>query len=151
MQNKLHKSSRYERVYFLLTFAGLGCFLLSFLMMGLAPWTTLNQTVSAAGSPANPYINADGSATSVGRGRLIYIREGCWHCHSQFVRPVAGEPFRYGPASQAWESMYDIPHTYGTRRVGPDLSREAGRRSDDWQFAHLYNPRYTTPQSIMQG
>ncbi|RME61244.1 MAG: hypothetical protein D6780_02060 [Candidatus Dadabacteria bacterium] len=139
----------FEKAGFVALMAGVGCFLLSFVGMGLAPWTTLKHIRAPVKSPLNPYYDSKGNLTPVGLGRKIYIREGCWHCHSQFVRPVAGEPFRYGPPSKAWESMYDIPQTYGTRRIGPDLSREAGRRSDDWHFAHLYNPRYTVPLSVM--
>lgn len=134
---------------FVLLFAGLGCFVLSFVGMGLAPWTTLKNVTKAAQSSSNPYYDESGNLTAVGRGRKVYIKEGCWHCHSQFVRPVAGETFRYGPVSQAFETMHDIPHTFGTRRVGPDLSREAGRRSNDWHHAHFYNPRSTTPLSVM--
>jgi len=141
-----------ESASFILIFAGVGCFVLSLLAMGLAPWTSLRHvTAPLKKKIANPYYDKEGNLNSVGRGRDLYIKEGCWHCHSQFVRPVAGEPYRYGPASQAWESMYDVPNTFGTRRVGPDLSREAGRRSNDWHFAHLYNPRFTTPESIMPG
>ena len=144
-------SSKFERPIFFMLVAGVGCFILSFVAMGLSPWTSLNVITEAAGSRSNPYFDENGKLNSIGRGRQIYIREACWHCHSQFVRPVAGEPYRYGPASKAWESMYDVPQTFGTRRIGPDLSREAGRRSDDWHFAHFYNPRFTTPQSVMPG
>ncbi len=144
----MSKNNYYERPVFLMLAAGVGFFLLSFVGMGLAPWTSLKNVTQQAQSQSNPYYT-DGKINSVGRGRKLYIQEGCWHCHSQFVRPVAGEPFRYGPFSQAWESRFDIPQLFGTRRVGPDLSREAGRHSDDWHFAHLYNPRSTTPQSIM--
>jgi cbb3-type cytochrome c oxidase subunit II len=142
---------KFEKPIFFLLVGGLGCFILSFVVMGLSPWTSLNAVTQAAKSKENPYIEKDGTISSIGRGRKVYIREACWHCHSQFVRPVAGEPYRYGPASEAWESMHDIPQTFGTRRIGPDLSREAGRRSDDWHFAHFYNPRTTTPQSVMPG
>lgn len=145
------KPNRFESATFFAVVAGLGCFLLSFVAMGLAPWTSLKRMTDQAKSAANPYVDEKGELNSVGRGRQLYIKEACWHCHSQFVRPVAGEPFRYGPPSQAWESMFDIPQTFGTRRIGPDLSREAGRRSNDWQLAHLYNPRSTTPLSVMPG
>lgn len=145
----MDKNRFYERPAFLMLAAGVGFFLLSFIAMGLAPWTSLRKVTEISKGDANPYIGPDGQYTSVGRGRQLYIREACWHCHSQFVRPVAGEPFRYGPVSQAWENRFDVPQLYGTRRVGPDLSRESGRHSDDWHFAHLYNPRSTTPLSIM--
>jgi cytochrome c oxidase cbb3-type subunit I/II len=61
------------------------------------------------------------------RGRQIYIREGCWYCHSMYVRPVAGEQRRWGPVSQVGEYAYDVPHTFGTRRIGPDLTRDGGK------------------------
>ncbi|MFK7820270.1 MAG: cbb3-type cytochrome c oxidase subunit II [Planctomycetaceae bacterium] len=75
-------------------------------------------------------------------GRKIYIGEGCWHCHSQFIRPVANEEERWGPVSEAWEYQNELqrPVMFGTRRVGPDLSREGGRRSNDWHAVHFYQP-----------
>jgi cbb3-type cytochrome c oxidase subunit II len=140
-----------EKPMFVLLVAGFGCFLLSFIGMGLGPWISLSSTMEPPEQMAasNPYKDEDGETTAIGRGRQTYIQEGCWHCHSQFVRPVANEEFRYGPVSKAWEYMYDVPNTFGTRRIGPDLSREAGRRSDDWHYAHLWNPRTTVPRSIM--
>jgi len=83
------------------------------------------------------------------RGRDVYIREGCWYCHSQYVRPVAGEAFRWGPVSEAGEYAFDQPHLFGTRRIGPDLTRVGGKYGDDWHYAHLWNPRLTAPESIM--
>jgi cytochrome c oxidase cbb3-type subunit 2 len=83
------------------------------------------------------------------RGRRVYIREGCWYCHSQYVRPVAGEEMRWGPLSQAGEYAFDLPHLMSTRRVGPDLTRVGLKYSDDWHYAHHWNPRLTAPDSIM--
>jgi mono/diheme cytochrome c family protein len=124
----------------------LAFFLLSFIGMGLGPWTTLKRTLVSPGD--NPYVVGE-DAAKIKRGREIYIREGCWHCHSQFVRPVANEESRYGPVSEARESAWDIPQLFGTRRIGPDLAREAGRRPDDWHYAHLYRPRNVVPESVM--
>lgn len=140
-----------EKPMFVLLVAGFGFFMLSFVGMGLGPWLSLSATMDPPKeiADANPYRDANGDKNAAGRGRDVYINEGCWHCHSQFVRPVANEEFRYGPVSQAWESMYDVPNTFGTRRIGPDLARQAGRRSDDWHYAHLWNPRSTVPRSIM--
>ncbi len=121
-------------------------FMLSFVGMGLAPWTTLRHTIPKGG--LNPYRDGE-DAPKLRRGRAIYIREGCWHCHSQFVRPIGNEESRYGPVSEARESQYDVPQLFGTRRIGPDLAREAGRRPDDWHYAHLYNPRNVVPRSVM--
>lgn len=83
------------------------------------------------------------------RGRAVYIREGCWYCHSQYVRPVAGETRRWGPITQAGEYAYDRPHLFSTRRIGPDLSRVGLKYSDGWHLAHFWNPRMLSPDSIM--
>lgn len=84
-------------------------------------------------------------------GRDAYIAEACWHCHSQFVRPVSNEDQRFGKVSWADEYRNEmfLPHLFGTRRVGPDLIREAGRHGNDWHAAHLFDPRLVTPQSVM--
>ena len=83
------------------------------------------------------------------RGRQVYIREGCWYCHSQYVRPVTGETRRWGPVTQAGEYAFDMPHLFSTRRIGPDLSRVGLKYSDAWHLAHFWNPRMLTPDSIM--
>ncbi len=83
------------------------------------------------------------------RGRDTYGRQICWHCHSQYVRPVNEEDKRWGPVSQTGEYAFDTPHFFGTRRTGPDLHREGGLRPDDWHVAHFYNPRWTVPASVM--
>ncbi|ROS05264.1 cytochrome c oxidase cbb3-type subunit 2 [Sinobacterium caligoides] len=82
-------------------------------------------------------------------GRDIYIREGCNVCHSQMIRPFRAETERYGHYSVAGESVYDHPFLWGSKRTGPDLARVGGRYSDEWQRAHLYNPRDVVPESIM--
>jgi cytochrome c oxidase cbb3-type subunit I/II len=82
-------------------------------------------------------------------GRRVYIREGCWYCHSQYVRPVTGETRRWGPVTQAGEYAYDLPHLFSTRRIGPDLSRVGLKYSDAWHLAHFWNPRMLFPDSIM--
>ncbi|HEY0635326.1 MAG TPA: cbb3-type cytochrome c oxidase subunit II [Gammaproteobacteria bacterium] len=83
------------------------------------------------------------------RGRAVYTREGCWYCHSQYVRPVAGETRRWGPISQAGEFAYDLPHLFSTRRIGPDLARVGLKYSDAWHIAHFWDPRMLTRDSIM--
>ena len=83
------------------------------------------------------------------RGRAVYIREGCWYCHSQYVRPVAGEEMRWGPLSEAGEYAWDQPHLLSTRRIGPDLTRVGLKFSDDWHYAHHWDPRAVVPESIM--
>jgi cytochrome c oxidase cbb3-type subunit 2 len=82
-------------------------------------------------------------------GRNVYVREGCYLCHSQMVRPFRDEVERYGPYSLAAESMYDHPFQWGSKRTGPDLARVGGRYSDEWHRAHLKNPRSVVPESIM--
>ena len=82
-------------------------------------------------------------------GREIYIREGCYACHSQMVRSLADELDRYGPYSLAAESAYDHPMLWGSKRTGPDLARLGEKYSDDWHAAHLINPRDVVPASIM--
>jgi cytochrome c oxidase cbb3-type subunit 2 len=83
------------------------------------------------------------------RGRDIYVREGCYNCHSQMIRPFRDELERYGHYSLAAESMYDHPFQWGSKRTGPDLARVGGRYSDDWQAQHLRSPRALVPASIM--
>jgi len=82
-------------------------------------------------------------------GRDIYIREGCHVCHTQKVRPFRAETERYGHYSVAGEGVYERPFLWGSKRTGPDLARVGGRYSDDWQRAHLYNPRDVVPESNM--
>lgn len=82
-------------------------------------------------------------------GRDIYVREGCYTCHSQMIRPFRDEVERYGHYSLAAESMYDHPFQWGSKRTGPDLARVGGRYSDEWHKAHLIDPRSVVPESIM--
>jgi len=84
-------------------------------------------------------------------GRNIYVREGCYLCHSQMIRALRDEVERYGHYSLAAESMYDHPFQWGSKRTGPDLARVGGKYSDEWHVAHLENPRAVVPQSIMPG
>jgi cytochrome c oxidase cbb3-type subunit 2 len=82
-------------------------------------------------------------------GRDVYIREGCYNCHSQMVRSLHEEIMRYGPASTAGESVWDHPFQWGSKRTGPDLARVGGRYSDEWHRIHLLNPRDVVPESNM--
>ncbi|MFP3920112.1 MAG: cytochrome-c oxidase, cbb3-type subunit II [Dichotomicrobium sp.] len=84
-------------------------------------------------------------------GRDIYVREGCYTCHSQMVRTLRDEVERYGHYSLAAESMYDHPFQWGSKRTGPDLARVGGKYSDEWHVAHLKDPRAVVPESIMPG
>ena len=82
-------------------------------------------------------------------GRDVYIREGCYLCHSQMIRPFRSETERYGPYSLPGESVYDHPFQFGSKRTGPDLARVGGRYSDDWHRVHMLNPRDVVPESNM--
>ena len=82
-------------------------------------------------------------------GRDVYIREGCYVCHSQMIRPMRDEVERYGHYSLAAESMYDHPFQWGSKRTGPDLARVGGRYSDEWHVDHLTNPQAVVPESVM--
>jgi cytochrome c oxidase cbb3-type subunit 2 len=82
-------------------------------------------------------------------GRDIYVREGCYNCHSQMVRPLLAETERYGHYSVAGEAVYDHPFQFGSKRTGPDLARVGGRYTDDWHRIHLNNPRDVVPESNM--
>lgn len=84
-------------------------------------------------------------------GRNIYLREGCYVCHSQMIRPFRDEAERYGHYSLAAESMYDHPFQWGSKRTGPDLARVGGKYSNDWHVVHMIDPRSVVPESIMPG
>lgn len=90
-------------------------------------------------------------ASALRTGHKAYVAEGCWHCHSQFVRPVSNEERRWGPVAKTEEYQNELqrPVLFGTRRVGPDLSREGGRRSSDWHAVHFFRPQDLSPRSPM--
>jgi cbb3-type cytochrome c oxidase subunit II len=146
-----------EKFSTLFLVAGLFSFLLAFGLLGL--WPAI-MTERMEGRPLPSEIPADFSSyyktvdeyqAALLLGRDIYIKEACWHCHSQFVRPVGNESVRYGLVSVPgeYQNALSLPQLFGTRRVGPDLSREAGKRTNDWHFAHLYNPKLVEPESVM--
>ncbi len=108
----------------------------------IAPLFTIHQTVEEA-PDMRVYTPLELA------GRNIYIREGCYACHSQMIRTLRDEVERYGPYSLAVESKYDHPMLWGSKRTGPDLARIGGKYSDEWHVAHLNNPRAVMPESIM--
>lgn len=108
----------------------------------IAPLFTIDETVETA-----PNMRVYTPLELAGRD--IYIREGCYACHSQMIRTLRDEVERYGPYSLAVESKYDHPMLWGSKRTGPDLARIGGKYSDHWQVMHLNNPRDVVPQSIM--
>lgn len=160
--------------------AGLGFFALAFLSNGVVPILMYSHLKEKSveeliedqkGRPYNimtvfrdlkvtyrePFAKHVGEADETNlaqllrEGRAIYTGEGCWHCHSQFIRPVSNEERRWGPVAQSWEYQNELqrPVMFGTRRVGPDLSREGGRRSSDWHATHFFKPKMTSPLSVM--
>lgn len=153
--------------------AGVLTFLLGFFLQGAMPMITLRKLSIASVEEiaqtippsfhdlAEDYpeefrrafgeVNPESFARALRRGKEIYIAEACWHCHSQFVRPVSKEDLRFGPVStpEEYQNHMNLPHLFGTRRVGPDLIRQAGKHSNDWQMAHLYDPRSVAPYSVM--
>ena len=137
--------SRFLRMsYLVAAIGGVGFFLMSILLLGVWPGRALERQTRQT-IPEHP-LNLTASEQ---RGRAIYAREGCAYCHTQQIRYVANDVARFGAATLAWETVFDYPHLWGTRRIGPDLSREAGVRSADWQLSHLYAPRSLVGDSVM--
>ena len=154
--------------------AGVGFFLLAFLGNGIVPMImykdrpeqTAEQVVNTrtltqfrdlqsrypeAFEAAFGEASAEACAAALRLGRQIYVGEGCWHCHSQFVRPVSNESRRFGPVSKSEEYDNELqrPVLFGMRRVGPDLSREGGRRGNDWHAVHFHRPQTVSANSPM--
>ena len=154
--------------------AGIGFFLLAFLGNGAVPMImykdrheqtaeevvnkrVLNQFRDLAERYPEQFqaafgeVSVEKCAEALRLGRQIYVGEGCWHCHSQFVRPVSNESRRYGPVSKTEEYDNELqrPVLFGTRRVGPDLSREGGRRGNDWHAVHFWKPTTVSHNSPM--
>lgn len=153
--------------------AGVITFLLGFFLQGVMPILTLRRLpvasvaeIAADVQPEFEQLAADypeefarhfgevtpaSYARALELGREVYVSEACWHCHSQFVRPVSKEDLRFGPVSQPeeYQNEMNLPHLFGTRRVGPDLIRVAGKYSNDWHAAHLYHPPSVAPYSVM--
>jgi cytochrome c oxidase cbb3-type subunit I/II len=126
--------------------AGFGFFVLSFVVLGILPAMQLQAEINRTAPRAMQRLTP-----SEEHGRVVYGREGCAYCHTEQVRTIGVDVRRFGAPTAAWETRYDYPQLWGTRRIGPDLSRENGLRTEDWQYGHLYNPRSTVPDSIMPG
>ena len=112
-------------------------------LVEIVPLFYINETVEDVKGAVRPYTPLEV------RGRDIYVREGCYLCHSQQIRPFRDEWLRYGHYSLAAESQYDHPFQWGSKRTGPDLARVGGKYSNQWQVQHLNAPRSVVPQSIM--
>jgi len=162
-----------ERIGASFLIAGVLTFLLGFFLQGLMPVITLRHLSVASVEDVAAHVppefyqlaqdypdefrrdfgtpSPESLAKALRLGKSWYQAEACWHCHSQFVRPVSKEDLRFGPVSTPaeYQNMMHLPHLFGTRRVGPDLIREAGKHSNDWHMAHLYDPRSVAPYSVM--
>lgn len=134
-----------ERMVFIMFVAGIGFFVFAFVGLGLTPWFNIHNEIEAHKKTeyVPPYTPLQL------KGRQVYIGNGCYYCHSQFVRPVADDPLRFGAVSQAWEYKHQYPNLLSTRRKGPDLTREGLDHPADWEYVHLYDPRLVVPWSIM--
>jgi cytochrome c oxidase cbb3-type subunit I/II len=131
-------------VYAVASVGGLGFFALSFLVLGIIPARDLQAEIARTISrEVRPPTAAEQ------RGRLIYGRDGCAYCHTEQIRTTLADVARFGAPTAAWETQYDYPQLWGTRRIGPDLARESDVRSGDWQLTHLYNPRLVVRDSVM--
>lgn len=165
-----------ERFHTMFFVAGVGCFAIAFVLSMVFPWMTLGtyhgmefKTMEELSSVQTrefqelvqahegAFQEAWGEPTAevygevLRRGRDLYIGQACWHCHSQYIREVSNEAQRFGPptVAQDYQNALNQPHLWGTRRVGPDLSREGGLRSNDWHIAHMINPKDVVPTSVM--
>lgn len=130
--------------YLIAGVCGVGFFVLSVGLLGVWPGRVLERETKAS-SPAHPLQ----MTLSEQRGRELYASLGCAYCHTQQVRSLDADTARFGKATKVWETQFDYPHLWGTRRVGPDLSREATLHPEDWQLTHLYEPRAIVPDSVM--
>lgn len=162
-----------EKLPTILLVAGVGCFGLAAVVSGYLPLAHLSKIEvkpleEIVSEPSYEWVdlskrypdqfkkyygepNVESYRKALRLGRDTYIAEACWHCHSQFVRPVSNEDQRFGKVSYAAEYQNEmfLPHLFGTRRVGPDLIREAGKHGNDWHVAHLYDPTIVVPVSVM--
>lgn len=167
-------NNRVERFGFLFLVGGLGLFAFSVVVQGVLPWFSLRdipmeKIEEISQDPTEDFYklasvdypeefaryfgepSSEAFAETLLLGKAIYIAEGCWHCHSQFVRPVSNEDLRFGRVStfQEHQNELQMPPLLGTRRVGPDLIRESGKHTNDWHIAHFYEPRNVVPTSVM--
>jgi cytochrome c oxidase cbb3-type subunit I/II len=124
--------------------AGVGFFALSFIVLAIIPGKELEHEIKRVAPVTMATLTA-----SEQRGRVIYGREGCAYCHTEQVRSLAVDVQRFGAPTEPWETKYDYPQLWGTRRIGPDLSREFNLHTPDWQLTHLFNPRLVVRDSVM--
>ncbi|WP_084080391.1 cbb3-type cytochrome c oxidase subunit I [Edaphobacter aggregans] len=125
--------------------AGIGFFVISFVALAIYPAIRLHAQIART-TPSGARLELTASEK---RGAKLYAVDGCAYCHSQQVRFTDADKWRFGTPTQAWETQNEFPQMWGTRRIGPDLAREAEKRTKDWQLVHLYNPQYVVPDSMM--
>jgi cytochrome c oxidase cbb3-type subunit I/II len=130
--------------YFVAGVAGIAFFVMSVALLGIWPRQVLSQQTASMAPPG-----ALALTPAEARGREIYAREGCAYCHTQQIRYTQADIARFGAPTLAWETRFDYPHLWGTRRIGPDLSRTAATRTANWHYVHLYAPRSVVPLSVM--
>ncbi len=137
-------TERHKKLERNVTLLGVGAFIAVAIggIVEIAPLFWIDNTIEKV-KGVRPYTPLEQA------GRDIFIREGCYNCHSQMIRPFRDEVERYGHYSLAAESMYDHPFQWGSKRTGPDLARVGGRYSDEWHVQHLKDPRSVVPESIM--
>jgi cbb3-type cytochrome oxidase cytochrome c subunit/cytochrome c5 len=133
-----------RKAYGIAGIAGIAFFVMSVALLGVWPARVLEEQTRAMGPERPLYL----TGAELG-GRAVYAREGCAYCHTQQVRYVDADVARFGAPTLAWETQFDAPHLWGTRRIGPDLARAGGTRSADWQLLHLFAPRLVVPLSVM--
>lgn len=167
-----------ERFHTIFFVAGLGCFGIAFLLSLVFPWMTLDRyhgmdfsgwdeltreeridphfrdladTYPEAFAEHYGEVRPESYREALQLGRDLYVGQACWHCHSQYIRVVSNEEQRFGVPSNAqeYQNALNQPHLWGTRRVGPDLTREGGQRSNDWHVAHFLEPKDVVPSSVM--
>ena len=167
-----------ERFYTFVFVAGIGCFAIAFLLSMVFPWMSLadyhgmdyRTMEDLAAEPSLEFqqlasefpdafqeafgtseASPEAYAEALQRGRDLYAGQACWHCHSQYVREGSNEEQRFGPPgiAQEYQNALNQPHLWGTRRVGPDLSREHGKRTNDWHIAHFIQPKNVVANSVM--
>jgi cbb3-type cytochrome c oxidase subunit II len=130
--------------YLVASLGGVGFFAMSVLLLGVWPGRVLENQIRST-SPSHPLA----LTASEERGRAIYGQDGCAYCHTQQIRYLDRDVRRFGKSTLAWETIFDYPQLWGTRRIGPDLSREGATRSADWEYAHLFAPRGVVADSVM--
>jgi cbb3-type cytochrome oxidase cytochrome c subunit/mono/diheme cytochrome c family protein len=142
--SKSGADSLLNMAYLSASIAGIVFFIVSFGLLAILPGLAIEKEIKRTQPKTMLALSP-----SEERGRHIYARDGCAYCHTQQIRVVPNDVQRFGAPTRAWETIYEYPQLWGTRRIGPDLARESQVRTDDWQLTHLYNPRLVVKDSVM--